>query len=129
MNLNRQQILGAAPKLYPLEVPEWGGAVFIRPITLAEQGKLADLGTKWEKATLLEKMRRITMPLIIWVVCDEQGAPLFTADDIDELMNKSAGSVNRLQDEIIKVSGLTAESRAELEKNLPRIHSEESVSD
>jgi hypothetical protein len=27
-----------------IEVPEWGGSVFIRPVTLAEQAKLADLG-------------------------------------------------------------------------------------
>lgn len=126
MNINRQQILEAAPKLYPVEIPEWGGTVFLRPISLTEQGKLADLGSKFEKATLLEKMRRITMPLIVWVVCEESGAPLFSADDIDALMDKSAGSINRLQEEILKISGLTAESRAELEKNLPKVQSDDS---
>lgn len=120
-NLSRQQILAAAPQLYPIEVPEWGGTVYLRPITLAEQGKLADLGTKYEKAGLLEKLRRITMQVIVWVTCDSAGAPLFTVDDIDVLMERSAGSINRLQDEISKISGLTPESRAELEKNLPRV--------
>jgi hypothetical protein len=119
----RDQILGSRPKLYALDVPEWGCVVYLRPITLAEQGRLADLGTKFEKAGLLERIRRVTMPLIVSVVCDETGTPIFTNADIEALMEKSAGSANRLQDEILKISGLTADSRAELEKNLPSAES------
>ena len=33
MNLTKEQILTATPKLQEIEVPEWGGSVFIRPIT------------------------------------------------------------------------------------------------
>ncbi len=49
MPLTKEQILAASPKLKEVEVPEWGGSVFIRPVTLEEQGKLADLGAKHEK--------------------------------------------------------------------------------
>lgn len=42
--LTQEQILATSPKLEETEVPEWGGLVFIRPITLAEQAKLTDLG-------------------------------------------------------------------------------------
>ena len=119
----RDQILGSKPKLYPLDMPEWGCTVYLRPITLAEQGRLADLGTKFEKASLSERIKRITMPLIVSVVSDEAGAPIFTTADIDVLMDKGAGSANRLQDEILRISGLTAESRESLEKNLPSAES------
>ena len=34
-------ILATSPKLEEIEVPEWGGLVFIRPVTLA------DLGTRY----------------------------------------------------------------------------------
>ena len=45
MSLTKSEVLSIRPHLKEVEVPEWGGSVWIRPITLAEQGKLADLGT------------------------------------------------------------------------------------
>ena len=119
MTLTKEQILAASPKLKEVEVPEWGGSVFIRPVTLEEQGKLADLGAKHEKASAAIRIRHCTLSLLQWTVCDEDGRQLFTAEDLAGLMSKSSASAFlRLQDAVLKYSGLTEESRRELEKNL-----------
>ena len=101
-----------------MEVPEWGGSVFIRPLTIHEQAKLADLGTKHEKSSVVDRMKNCTMRLVQWSVCDERGGTMFEAADLEPLMAKSASAFLRLQDSILALSGLTEESRRELEKNL-----------
>ncbi len=128
MSLKKEQILSALPKLKEVEIAEWGGSVFIRPITLAEQAKLADLGAKFEKALVSAKMKGVMLPLIQWAVVDESGQPLFDEKDLGELINTSASAILRLQEEILSYSGLTKESREELEKNLLNPQSEEPVS-
>lgn len=119
MTLTKDQILAASPKLKEVEVPEWGGSVFIRPVTLEEQAKLADLGAKHEKSSAAIRIRHCTLSLLQWTMCDEEGKPLFTGEDLAGLMTKSSASAFlRLQDAVLKFSGLTEESRRELEKNL-----------
>lgn len=118
MTLTKQQILSTSPRLKEVEVPEWGGSVFIRPLTIHEQAKLADLGTRYEKSSVVDRMKNCTLRLVQWSVCDEQGNPLFEAGDLEPLMSKAASAFLRLQDAILALSGLTEESRKELEKNL-----------
>ncbi len=118
MTLTKQQILSTSPRLKEVDVPEWGGSVFIRPLTIHEQAKLADLGTKYEKSSVVDRMKNCTLRLVQWSVCDEQGNPLFEAGDLEPLMSKAASAFLRLQDAILALSGLTEESRKELEKNL-----------
>ena len=96
-----------------------GRVLFIRPATLEEQGKLADLGAKHEKSPAAARIKHCTLSLLQWTVCNEEGKPLFTAEDLAGLMSKSsANAFLWLQDAILKFSGLTEESRRELEKNL-----------
>jgi len=116
--LTREQILTASPKLKEVDVPEWGGSVFIRPLTIHEQAKLADLGTKHEKSSVVDRMKNCTLRLVQWSVCDDRGNPLFEAGDLEPLMSKAASAFLRLQDAILALSGLTEESRKELEQNL-----------
>ena len=118
MTLTKQQILSTSPRLKEVDVPEWGGSVFIRPLTIHEQAKLADLGTKYEKSSVVDRMKNCTLRLVQWSVCDEQGNPLFEAGDLEPIMSKAASAFLRLQDAILALSGLTEESRKELEKNL-----------
>lgn len=118
--LTKEQILSIGPALKEVDVPEWGGSVFIRPITLGEQARLADLGIKHEKGSVMARLRNCTLQLIQWVVCDERGQRLFEPGDLDALLDKGASAFLRLQEEILTTSGLTRESREELEKNLPK---------
>jgi hypothetical protein len=124
-SLTKEQIFAVRPRLEEIEVPEWGGSVFIRSVTLAEQARLADLGTKFEKAPVVDRMKNITLRLLQWAVSDAEGRPLFEARDLEELMNKPAGGSLRLQESILKLSGLTEEARRDLEKNSPSARNEE----
>lgn len=126
--LTKDQILSVRPKVKEIEVPEWGGSVFVRPVTLKEQAKLADLGAKFEKSSTLDRMKNGTLCLIQWTVCDSEGESLFGPDDVVKLLDKSASAFLRLQDEILALSGLTKESREELEKNLLTATSDKPVS-
>jgi len=116
-DLRKEQFLAIASKLREVNIPELGGSVHIRPITLAEQARLADLGSKYEKAGAVERMKNITLRLVQWAVTDEEGRPMFEPKDIEELQNKPASIFLRLQEAILSFSGLTEESRKELEKN------------
>ena len=129
MTLTKQQILSTSPRLKEVDVPEWGGSVFIRPLTIHEQAKLADLGTKYEKSSVVDRMKNCTLRLVQWSVCDDQGNPLFEAGDLEPLMSKAASAFLRLQDAILALSGLTEESRKELGKNLLSAPSDGSDSD
>lgn len=117
MTITKEQVLATKPALKEIEVPEWGGSVWIRPVTLAEQGRLANAGLKYEKADPSTRLKGTTVALIIWVVSDENGNPMFAESDIPGLMNQPASIFLRLQDAILELSGLTESARAELEKN------------
>jgi len=116
--LTRESILAVKPRVKLVAVPEWGGEVYIRPLTLAEQAKLGDLGIKHEKGTVVDRMKNGTLALIQWCVCDEDGNHLFKPEDVPTLFNQSVSVFLRLQDEITALSGITKEAREELEKNL-----------
>lgn len=118
--LTRENILERALPKREVQVPEWGGLVYVRPITLAEQGRLMDASASLDAKstpTYFEKMK-VTAKLICWTVCDDNGARVFTEADVAELINRQASAIYRLQDAILDFSGLTKESREELEKNL-----------
>lgn len=125
MTLTKQQILSLPPRLKKVDVPEWGLAVFIRPLTVLEHARLADLGAKYERGSNVDRMKNGTMRLVQWSVCDEEGNPLFETADIEALMNKPTSAFLRLQDEILALSGMTGESRKELENNLLTAPSDE----
>jgi hypothetical protein len=126
--LTKDQILKAKPQLKEVEVPEWGGTVYIRPITLQEQAKLADIGTKYEKSSVLDRMKNCTLRLIQWAVCDDAGNPMFEEADLVPLMKLSASACLRLQDAILAHSALSEESRKEIAKNLPSGQDSEAAS-
>jgi hypothetical protein len=116
--LTKTQILNRKPLLQEVQLPQWGGFVYIRPLTVAEQTKLAELGTKFEKANTAARIKNITLQVIKWSVTDADGAALFDDGDLDQLLQSDASAIMSLQDAIIRYSGLTEESRRELEKNL-----------
>jgi len=116
--LTKAQILHRKPILQEVQIPQWGGFVYIRPLTVAEQTKLAELGTKFEKANTAARIKNITLQVIKWSVTDADGAALFEDADLDLLLQSDASAIMSLQDAIIRYSGLTEESRRELEKNL-----------
>lgn len=118
MPLTKEEILSVRPKLQAIEVPEWGGSVLIRPLTLDEQARMADRADRNDKALVIAKAKNVMLPLIMWAIVDEEENPLFDKNDVDRLVKTPASALLRLQDEIMRLSGLTKEAREEIEKNL-----------
>lgn len=96
--LNRDQLLGAAKAAtVPVEVPELGGHVNVRPITVGEVMQISGtLGQKYGD-----------VPLIMLAVVDEAGEQVFSAEDLDALMNLPLGAAARILAAIREASGLT----------------------
>lgn len=116
MSLTLDQIKNAKPQLKEIDVPEWGGSVFIRPLTLEEQALLGDKNSEREEGQL-SIMQNIIAPLIQCSITDENGKLLFGKDDIGEIMKSPASAIVRLQKEIFDFNGMSAEGKEVLEKN------------
>ena len=98
VSLGRDQLLGAVKTTtVPVEVPELGGHVNVRPITVGEVMQISGtLGQKYGD-----------VPLIMLAVVDEDGGPVFSAEDLDALMKLPLGAAARILAAIREASGLT----------------------
>lgn len=98
-----------------VEVPEWGGEVYVRCLTAAERDD-------WESSVIsLEKggkaktdMRNLRAKLVARTVCDEKGERLFTDSQIQQLGGKSAAALDRLYSVAARLSAITKSDEDEL---------------
>lgn len=89
--LTKNEILSITDKaIKEVEVPEWGGSVCLRGMTIEDVEYFKTLEDDSES---LEKM-------IIRFVSDEQGTPLFSEKDTPALKKKSIQAFNRIVNEI-----------------------------
>jgi hypothetical protein len=101
--LDRLAIL-SAPELKPtpVNVPEWNGTVYVRPLTGAERGAL-------EAEALSDKSGHVTtlrQRLAVRCICDQDGKRLFDDKDAAALAAKSASALDRICAVISKVNAL-----------------------
>lgn len=117
--LNREDILKAQDLVTEeVEVPEWGGSVFIRTMTGAERNAfelevvpgVADGSNRMDVLNMREK-------LLVKVIVDDKGQRLFTDKDIKALGEKSAAALDRLFEVAQRLNRLSARDVEELEKN------------
>jgi len=110
MALTKEQILAARPvPTKTISVPEWGGEVLIRPLTAAEKGRIDD---RYPEGKQFEMRAHI----VVLGVCDEDGKPLFTMDNIKRLNEQAIGAIERVAAEIMKFSYFTLEDVDAFEK-------------
>lgn len=91
-----------------VDVPEWGGAVHVRELSLGERMKLAELA-QGSPAT-------VACWLIAVATVKADGSPLFDPDQLDDtverLKRKQAEPVNRVSSAIMRLSGFGADAEA-----------------
>lgn len=96
MGLSRDDILAADDRVVEsVEVPEWGGTVYVRSLTREEIRPFTDAGDEMAVGMLVSV-----------TVCDEDGRPLFTDDDVPALEKKSVRALNRVLEKAMEVNGL-----------------------
>jgi hypothetical protein len=105
--LNRAQILNSSDlKKQEVDVPEWGGTVFVRTMTGAQRDSL-------EGRVKGENRDNIRAYIAASTVCDEYGRLLFTAADVTDLGNKSGAALDRIFEVAISLNKI---SKGDVEK-------------
>jgi len=100
-----------------IEVPEWGGSLYIRALTGTERDAFeASVVEQRGKSTKMN-LRNIRAKLVALTVVNEDGERLFSDADIKLLGGKSAAVLDRLFEVAQKLSGLRDEDVDELAKN------------
>jgi hypothetical protein len=114
MTLTKDQILAADDLgLLEAEVPEWGGSVFIRVMTVGERDA-------YENDWVLNKSRGVEdfrTKFLARCICDSKGVRLFSDADIPALAKKSAKVMSRLWQKAMEHNALTDKDVEELAKN------------
>ena len=119
--LGRDDILTApAPSKTLVELPEFGGAVYVREMTAGDKDAWEDSLLRRRKAEEegAGGLHNFRAELLALVLVDADGAPLFTRDDIEALAKKSARALEPAFEVALRINGLTEAALEELEKNL-----------
>ena len=112
--LSKDQIFAAEDAgLLKLNVPEWGGDVFIRVMSVGERDAYEN---EWQrkKDTGVDDFRT---KFLVRCLVDEKGNRLFDNGDVARLAQKSAKVMNRIWLAATEHNNLSEESIEELAKN------------
>ncbi len=112
--LTRADILAADDlKKIQVEVPEWGGSVYVRTMTGNDRDKFEDYCySKTDKSVAGIMQLLLSMTLV-----DEFGVRLFNEDEIKVLGEKSAAPLSRLFEKARELNALNEKDVKDLEKN------------
>lgn len=114
--LSRKAILEAGDiASEEVDVPEWGGSVLITTMS----GMQRDA---WEQSLIVPGTRKtdvsnVRAKLVAACAVDDDGAPLFTAADVEALGRKSATALERLAKVAQRLNGLTEQALEEARGN------------
>lgn len=105
-----------------VEVPEWGGGVYVQAMPgLAldqyEQRMLARRTVEKDGKTVKINLDNTRAELVVLTACDEQGAPIFTLDQVEALGKKSGAALNRVVTAAQRLNGMTEKDVEQLAKN------------
>lgn len=107
--LDRDAILSAPDTLtVAVPVPEWGGTVYIRSITVAERERIEKMFQTDQKGRNKVKNLREEL-LIMSIINPNTGDNIFNRGDINKLSKKSAGASERVFEASLKLSGFKKE--------------------
>lgn len=96
MSLSRDEILAADDRqIEAVEVPEWGGEVYVRSLTSQEVKPFTDGDDEMPVGLLVSV-----------TACDEDGVPLFTEADVGALEEKSIRALRRVVRKAMEINGL-----------------------
>jgi hypothetical protein len=118
--LTRDAILGRQwrPKIVRVEVPEWGGAVFVKELSGKERDQFEISQLEGKGANKRVNYVNMRAKLVAYATCDENGKRLFNEADAVRLGDQSAKALTRIYSAASDLSGLTPEDVEELTKEL-----------
>lgn len=116
MSLTRDQILAfddIKPTVTPVDVPEWGGPVLIRPMSGLDRERFENYLAKEAK----DSDGNVRARMAAYCLCDEEGRTLFTEADVEALGRKNSHALDRIYQACIRLNALRKDGIDELEKN------------
>ena len=127
--LTREQILAATDiKIEAVDVPEWGGVVYVRNLKGRARDKFegSRFRMKGDKVEILHDNTRAN--LLALSLCDEQGTLIFTEADIVELGEKNAAVLDRCFEVAQRLSALRPKDVEDKLKNFEAAQTDSSSS-
>ena len=110
-SLNKHQIMLAVDTVTKsVEVPEWGGTVKLKTLSLGE-------GIKFQETRKLRPETEVTRLLLAYTLVDDMGKPLFGEDELDDLGEKNPKVLDRLFYESLELNRMGPGSDEDREKN------------
>lgn len=111
--LNKGAILGADDlKCRDVEVPEWGGIVRLRQLTLAQLDQVRQDFHGGQVSMLKSAANMVAASLV-----DETGAPLLQPDEFAALQQRHPRVIERLANVCNELNEFTAEAAESAKKN------------
>jgi hypothetical protein len=111
-----------------VEVPPWGGSVYVRALTGAERDAFETSIVEQRGKSTKMNLKNIRAKLVALTVVDEEGNRIFSDSDASALGKKSAAALDRVFEVAQRLSGLRPEDVEELSKNFGSDQSEDSIS-
>lgn len=96
----------------PVEVPEWGGTVYVRRLTADERDIFEFNMIKTQTTGKGLRASYVGLALV-----DETGQRLFEDEEIPILGTKFAGAVDRIFEVVARINKITEQDIKDLEKN------------
>jgi len=113
--LKREDFLNApAPKRETVSVPGLGGEVHVRQVTAGERDEFE---VSISKLKPRERTRDIRARIVVFVAVDEEGRPLFTAEDVPLLSGLPASALEPIMNAHVRLNSMSAEDVDALAKN------------
>ena len=132
MALTKEQILEAQDiQREEVEVPEWGGTVYVKALTAAERDQYESTIIEFGMDGKPRKMRldKIRTLLAAMTICDEDGARIFKDSEIAAIGGKSAAALERVIEVAQRLSGISQNDVEELADGLKNDQSADLPSD
>lgn len=117
--LSRDEILAATDIVTEwVDVPEWGGGVFVRGLTATERDRMEASLLNAKGQPQIAKLETFRARMGVSALVDEHGAKLFRGDaDLAALGKKSAAALDRVLDVARRLSGMSEADVEELTGN------------
>ena len=132
MALTKEQILEAQDiQREEVEVPEWGGTVYVKALTADERDKLESAMVEWGRDGKPRSMKieGFRLRLAAMSICDEDGGRLFGDNEVTKLGKKSSAALERVLRVAERLSSITQSEVEELADGLKNDQSADSPSD
>lgn len=121
MALTRDELLKkkAAKRIEEVQVPEWGGSVFVRELSAAERDAFETSMVQLDRKGKVQghNLANVRARLAVFALCDEHGERMFGDGDAEALGELSASALQRVFEVAQRLSGISNEDVEELEKN------------